>query len=63
MPTELSKRLADLSSTPEIDHAREMGRDYARNGANTTNCHFSLFCTREHTEAWERGRDEVNDVE
>jgi hypothetical protein len=32
------------------------GRDAARNGANTENCHFSNFATRELTQAWERGK-------
>lgn len=62
MPTDLPKHLAELSARPDIEHARKMGRDYARKGANTTNCNCRLFCTREHTRAWERGRDEVNDA-
>ena len=34
----------------------EAGYDCEMNGANTKNCHFSLFSTREHTRAWEEGR-------
>ena len=34
----------------------KMGYDSAINGANTTNCHFGLFATREQTSEWERGR-------
>lgn len=33
----------------------EAGFDAAKNGANTTNCHFSYFGTRESTAEWERG--------
>lgn len=62
MPTELSKHLAALSARPSVERCREMGRDYARNGPDKNNCHFRLFCSREHTEAWEQGRDEVNDA-
>lgn len=40
------------------DYAYKMGKDCAKNGANTTNCHFSIFSSRENTEAWERGKNE-----
>ncbi len=46
-----------LVNTLDIDYAYEMGRDCALNGANITNCHFSLFASREQTEAWERGKE------
>lgn len=39
-----------------VQQAYEAGQDYARHGANMTNCHFSFFATPEHTAAWERGR-------
>ncbi len=32
------------------------GFDCAINGANTNNCHFSLFARTELTRAWERGK-------
>ena len=40
------------------EYAFKMGKDCAKNGANTTNCHFSIFSSRENTEAWERGKNE-----
>jgi hypothetical protein len=33
-----------------------MGFDYARNGANQTNCHFRLFASPDHLRAWEQGK-------
>lgn len=36
--------------------AEEMGYDAAINKPNTTNCHFSLFATKELMEAWSRGK-------
>lgn len=33
----------------------EMGFDAGLNGANEENCHFSLFATREMTDAWTQG--------
>lgn len=38
-----------------VDYAEEMGYDSVVNGANTTNCHFSLFASKELTTAWEKG--------
>jgi len=40
------------------EYAYKMGKDCAKNGANTTNCHFSIFSSKENTEAWERGKNE-----
>ena len=37
----------------------EAGQDYAINGANEENCHFSHFATPEGKREWERGRDET----
>lgn len=37
----------------------EAGQDYAANGANEENCHFSFFATKEMKEDWERGRDDM----
>lgn len=39
-----------------LEHAYKMGKDCAINGANTTNCHFSIFTTREITKKWEQGK-------
>jgi len=38
------------------EQAFEMGKDCAINGANTTNCHFSIFSKPEFTKAWEDGK-------
>ena len=35
----------------------EAGKDCAINGANTTNCHFSIFSTPERTRQWEAGKE------
>ena len=40
------------------DYAYKMGKDCAKNGANTTNCHFSIFSSKENAEEWERGKNE-----
>jgi len=37
------------------DYAYKMGFDSSVNGANTANCHFSIFSTIETTKAWEDG--------
>lgn len=50
---ELVKSLIPPTRTKE--YAFKMGKDCAKNGANTTNCHFSIFSLKENTEAWERG--------
>ena len=39
-----------------LTDAYNAGLDCALNGANTTNCHFTLFATKELTKAWERGK-------
>lgn len=41
------------------DEAYRAGRDCALNGANTTNCHFKYFASRELTSEWERGKAEA----
>ena len=38
-------------------YAFDMGVDYAKNGANQTNCDFRLFATQELTYEWERGKE------
>ena len=37
------------------DYAYKMGFDSSINGANTINCHFSIFSSPENMEAWEDG--------
>jgi hypothetical protein len=39
--------------------AYDAGVDCAKNGANTTNCHFTIFATPELTAAWERGKTDA----
>ncbi len=38
------------------NYAYKMGKDCALNGANTKNCHFSIFSSPQNTKAWERGK-------
>lgn len=35
-----------------------MGFDCAMNGANTTNCHFSIFSSEQNTREWEQGKQD-----
>ncbi len=42
----------------DADYAYKMGFSCARNGANTTNCNFSLFNSPENTKAWEKGNSD-----
>ena len=52
---EFQKFMAQLKKHDKLD-AYKMGYDCGLNGANTTNCHFSLFSTAENTAEWERGK-------
>lgn len=36
--------------------AYKYGYDCGTNGVNKTNCHFSVFASKENTKAWERGK-------
>jgi len=45
-----------MARVSNAEHSFEMGRDYCVNGANSKNCHYSLFSTRECADAWEAGR-------
>lgn len=38
------------------NYAYKMGLDCGKNGANETNCNFSIFSTPENTKEWERGK-------
>ncbi|HUS02948.1 MAG TPA: hypothetical protein VMY77_14520 [Chitinophagaceae bacterium] len=37
-------------------HEYKMGYDCGLHGANTTNCHFSLFATPARLKEWESGK-------
>lgn len=37
-------------------YAHKMGYDCGINGANTTNCHFTIFSRKEFTKSWEEGK-------
>ncbi len=54
---EIVRRLLSASHTKE--YAYEMGKDCVLHGANTTNCHFSLFASEELMKEWERGKREA----
>ena len=41
----------------KTEEAYMLGKDYALHGANTTNCHFSIFAREDLKTAWEAGRD------
>ena len=42
--------------------AFKLGRDCRENGANTHNCHFSIFSKPEFTKAWEEGKKPSNHI-
>lgn len=46
-----------LVSIPKVGRkeAYEQGYDCGLNGADTTNCHFSIFSSKENSKAWVRG--------
>lgn len=44
------------------EEAYKAGLDYAMNGSNATNCHFSFFATPELMKAWELGKASVEKV-
>ncbi len=56
-PDETKAVLAKLT-IPEVKQteAYKQGYDYGVNGANTTNCHFSIFSSKANTKEWERGK-------
>ena len=47
-----------LRPIPKITEqkAYDHGYDCGKNGANATNCHFSIFSSPKNTQAWERGK-------
>jgi hypothetical protein len=53
---ELIEFLKTFVDKPDAEAAYQAGRDCGKNGANTTNCHFTIFSSKENTRAWERGK-------
>ena len=49
-------RLPLAVGQPSEEHAERMGFDAGYNKPDETNCHFSLFLTRELSRAWELGK-------
>lgn len=45
-----------------IEKAYTLGTDCAINGADTVNCHFSIFSKPEFTRAWEEGKAEHGNI-
>jgi len=41
------------------NYAYRMGYRCGVNGADETNCHFSIFSTPENTKEWERGKNDA----
>ena len=52
---EFVKKITDIPKV-EGSKAYNMGFDCGLNGANTTNCHFSIFQNQTNTKEWERGK-------
>lgn len=49
------KKILDIPKY-DLNQAYSMGYDCGLNGANTTNCHFGIFSSKENTKAWENGK-------
>lgn len=52
----VDKKMVVVYDCAELQYAYEAGWDCEINGANTENCHFSLFSSPEMTKAWEHGK-------
>jgi len=52
---EKQKMVRNLEGKSEVDHCYEMGRSFHQDGPDGINCHWTVFSTREKTDAWERG--------
>ena len=48
-----------LPPKADIEYAYNMGLDCGKNGANETNCHFSIFSNPQNTKEWERGKHDA----
>lgn len=55
------KKILDEIPTSNERICFAMGYDCEMNGANTTNCHFSLFSSPENTKAWQAGKDKARE--
>lgn len=51
-----AKDVEEYLKNMEKDYPYKMGFDCGKKGANTKNCHFSIFSTPEKTKEWERGK-------
>lgn len=51
-----------ITGIPKVnaDICFKAGYDAEMNGANTTNCHFSLFSAPQFTAAWENGKKQAS---
>ena len=52
----MKRIIMGLKSFVDTEYAYNMGYDSIKNGANTTNCDFRIFGSKEMTAAWERGK-------
>lgn len=52
-----TKPKTELQLKKETEAYRR-GYDAGMNGANTHNCHFSIFAKSENTKEWERGNND-----
>jgi hypothetical protein len=50
------QQFIQASHPKSIEYSFNMGYDCGIHGANETNCHFSIFFSKEATHAWELGK-------
>lgn len=48
--------MPDTLLSGQLAYCEMMGYDCGKHGADQKNCDFRLFCSPDHTAAWERGR-------
>ncbi len=60
----MNNRMKKIMDIPKVEKsvAYDMGLDCGLNGANTTNCHFSIFADKENTKEWERGKRDSENI-
>lgn len=51
-----SLKIFDKVCSMDLKKAYDYGYDCGKNGANTENCHFTIFSNGKFTKAWERGK-------
>ena len=49
-----------INKIQHLSYAYKMGFDCGKNGANTTNCNFSIFNSEDNTKEWERGKTDAS---